>query len=68
MVLTNFSWNFKGEADLYRRRPFPRPFLQNEASDFPCYVFQSELSKAFNRKGDILTMIDLLEYAQYLKP
>jgi hypothetical protein len=53
LVLDGFSWNFKGEADLYRRRPFPRQFLQNEASDYPCYVFQSELSKAFNHKGDI---------------
>jgi len=23
LVLENFSWNFK-EADLYRRRPFPK--------------------------------------------
>ena len=27
LLLENFSWNFKGEADLYRRRPFPRSFL-----------------------------------------
>lgn len=24
LVLEGFSWNFKGEADMYRRRPFPR--------------------------------------------
>lgn len=24
LILENFSWNFKGEADLYRRRHFPR--------------------------------------------
>jgi len=62
LVLEDFSWNFKGEADLYRRRPFPRKFLQPEASDYPCYVFQSELSKAFNHKGDIETIVDLIEY------
>lgn len=27
LVLENFSWNFKGEADLYRRRNFPLKFL-----------------------------------------
>jgi len=27
LVLEGFSWNFKGEADLYRRRHFPRQFL-----------------------------------------
>lgn len=62
LVLEGFSWNFKGEADLYRRRPFPRQFLQYEASNYPCYVFQSELSKAFNHKGEIETIVDLLEY------
>lgn len=62
LLLDNFSWNFKGEADMYRRRTFPRKFLQNEASDYPCYVFQSELSKAFNHKGEIETEIDLQEY------
>ena len=39
LVLDGFSWNFKGEADLYRRRHFPRKFLHNESSDYPCYVF-----------------------------
>jgi len=62
LVLDNFSWNFKGEADLYRRRPFPKRFMHPEASDYPCYVFQSELSKAFNHKGDIETIVDLIEY------
>ncbi|CDW85366.1 phosphatidylinositol 3-and 4-kinase family protein [Stylonychia lemnae] len=66
LVLEGFSWNFKGEADMYRRRPFPRQFLQNEASDYPCYVFQSELSKAFNNKGEIDTVVDLLEYKQQM--
>ena len=67
LVLEGFSWNFKGEADLYRRRPFPRQFLQYEASDYPCYVFQSELSKAFNHKGEIETIVDLIEYRNQLK-
>jgi predicted nucleotide-binding protein (sugar kinase/HSP70/actin superfamily) len=65
--LEGFSWNFRGEADLYRRRHFPRQFLQNEASDYPCYVFNSELSKAFNRMGDIDTVVDLSEYREYLQ-
>ena len=62
LVLPNFSWNFKAEADLYRRRPFQKKFLQNESSDYPCYVFDSELSKAFNHKGEIETVVDLIEY------
>ena len=24
LLLDGFSWNFRGEADLYRRRPFPK--------------------------------------------
>jgi hypothetical protein len=40
--------------------------LQNEASDYPCYVFNSELSKAFNRMGDIDTFVDLTEFRDYL--
>lgn len=67
LLLPGFSWNFKGEADLYRRRPFPRNFLQNEASDYPCYVFQSELSKAFNNQADIKTIVDLLEFEKEIK-
>jgi hypothetical protein len=67
LLLDGFSWNFKGEADLYRRRHFPKQFLQNEASDFPCYVFNSELSKAFNHKGDIETKVDITEYSELLK-
>ena len=62
LVLEGFSWIFKGEADLYRRRHFSRRFLQNEASDYPCYVFESELSKAFNHQGDFETIVDLIEY------
>ena len=62
LVIEGFSWYFKGEADLQRRRPFPVKFLQNEVSDYPCYVFNSELSKAFNHKGEIYTTVHLLEY------
>jgi hypothetical protein len=29
LLLEGFCWNFKGEADLYRRRHFPNKFLQN---------------------------------------
>lgn len=66
LVLPNFSWTFVGEADSYRRRPFPLKFLQYECSDYPCYVFTSELSKAFNSIGDIQTEVDLSEYANTL--
>ena len=59
LVLPNFSYIFAGEADSYRRRPFPLKFLQYECSDFPCYVFESELSKAFDDIGVIETEVDL---------
>ena len=62
LLLENFSWTFVGEADSYRRRPFPLKFLQYESSDYPSYVFESELSKAFNHVGDIPTDVDLSEY------
>jgi len=64
LLLPKFSWTFVGEADSYRRRPFPLKFLQYECSDFPCYVFTSELSKAFNDVGEIQTIVDLSEYAE----
>lgn len=66
MVLPRFMWIFMGEADSYRRRPFPLKFLQYECSDYPCYVFTSELSKAFNSISFIETEIDLSEYSSVL--
>ena len=47
---------------MFRRRPFPIEFAQPEASDYPSYVFESELSKAFNQKGEISAAVDLMEY------
>lgn len=38
LIQENFLWNFH-EADFYRRRTFPKEFLTNEASPYPCYVF-----------------------------
>lgn len=60
--LDGFKWQFKGEADLYRRRPFPKSFLQPEASAYPCYLFNSELSKAFNSRGEIAVEVDIAEF------
>ena len=68
LVLPNFSWTFVGEADSYRRRPFPLKFLQYECSDFPCYAFESELSKAFNDVGDIKDLsVNLDEYRSVIQ-
>ena len=68
LVLPNFSWTFVGEADSYRRRPFPLKFLQYECSDFPCYAFESELSKAFNDVGDIKELsVNLDEYRSVIQ-
>lgn len=65
--LENFSWNFK-EADLYRRRPFPIEFLHNEISKYPCYVFQSSLSKAYNKIATITIEVDISEFESKFKP
>ena len=59
--LKDFHWDFR-EAEAYRRRQFPAPFLQNECSKYPCYVFQSPLSKAFNKDKKIKARIDLGEF------
>ena len=67
LVLEKFSWNFK-EADIYRRREFPLKFLQNECAPYPCYVFQSALSKAFDSKAQIEAVIDITEFSINLKP
>lgn len=67
LLLDGFSWTFVGEADSYRRRPFQLKFLQYECSDFPVYVFNSELSKAFNSIDGIETIVDLSEYADQIK-
>ena len=56
--LPNFYWNLEG-ADFYRRRQFPAKFLQNECSKYPCYVFQSPLSKAFNEHKYIKADVDI---------
>ena len=62
LVLPKFSWTFMGEADSYRRRPFPLKFLKHECSDYPVYVFTSELSKAFDDVAEIQTIVDLCEF------
>jgi len=61
LMAENFSWNFK-EADLYKRRTFPKSFLQNECSSYPCYVFQSPLSKAFNSYTHIKAEVEISEF------
>ena len=60
--LPKFRWTFLGEAESYRRRPFPLKFLKNECSDYPVYVFTSELSKAFDSESEIETIVDISEY------
>jgi len=62
LVLPNFQWIFVGEADTYRRRQFPLKFLHPECSDYPCYAFDSELSKAFDAINAIKTVVDLSEF------
>lgn len=66
LVLDGFSWTFVGEADSYRRRPFPMKFLQQECPEYPVYAFTSELSKAFNDIDGIDTIVDLSEYANQI--
>jgi hypothetical protein len=56
-----------GEADSYRRRPFPLKFLKNECSDYPVYVFTSELSKAFDSVPDITVIVDLEEFKEKIQ-
>ena len=60
-MVENFSWNFN-EADAYKRRIFPKSFLQNESSQYPCYVFQSPLSKAFNSYTHIDAEVEISEF------
>jgi len=62
LILPKFRWTFMGEADSYRTRPFPLKFLKNECSDYPVYVFTSELSKAFDDVAEIETIVDLSEF------
>ena len=56
--LPYFHWDFR-EAEYYRRRQFNVKFLQNECSPYPCYVFQSPLSKAFNAEKYISALVDI---------
>ena len=65
--LPHFHWDFR-EAEFYRRRNFPVKFLQNECSKYPCYVFQSPLSKAFNTKKYIEAEIDISKLAPGASP
>lgn len=67
LELEGFSWTFIGEADSFRRRNFPLQFLQYECSDYPTYVHESKLSKAFDLFNGIETVIDLSEYANLIK-
>ena len=61
LTFKDFCWNFSS-VDASRRRSFPKQFLQNECSPYPCYVFQSALSKAFNENATITCSIDVSEF------
>jgi len=54
----------KGEGDKYRRRKLPQYLIARELSDYPCYIFQSELSKAFNQISHITLRVNLMEYGK----
>jgi len=63
--MPNFHWIYERsyEVNRYRKRVFPyRKFLCEEASDYPVYVYQSELSKAFSKKVELDVEVDLMEY------
>ena len=65
--LDDFIWLFnRGEVDQYRRRKLPQYLIAREISDYPSYVFQSELSKAFNSISHILLRVNLMEYSKIL--
>jgi phosphatidylinositol-4,5-bisphosphate 3-kinase catalytic subunit alpha/beta/delta len=66
--IDGFVWlSNKGEADQYRRRKLPQYLIAREVSNFPCYIFQSELSKAFNSISHITLKVNLMEYQQVIK-
>ncbi|CAI2363985.1 unnamed protein product [Moneuplotes crassus] len=66
--LEGFIWlSNKGEADKYRRRKLPQYLLTRELSDYPCYIFQSELSKAFNSIPHINLRVNLMKYDDKIK-
>lgn len=57
----------RSEADRYRRRKIPQYLIARESSDTPCYVHQSELSKAFNSISHITLKVYIMEYAHMIK-
>jgi hypothetical protein len=66
--IDGFVWlSNKGEADKYRRRKLPQYLISREVSDYPCYIFQSELSKAFNKISHITLRVNLMEYKPLIK-
>ena len=42
--------------------------MQNEISPYPCYVFQSPLSKAFNSNKFIEAEVDITKFVDGAKP
>lgn len=55
MELEGFKWEYGhgSEADKYRRRKFQAYLSRKEASEYPCYAYQSMLSKAFDKNPSI---------------
>ena len=41
----------------------PQYLIAREVSDYPCYIFQSELSKAFNSISHITLKVSIMEYS-----
>lgn len=61
ITFDNFCWNFNS-VDHARRRPFPKEFLHNECSQYPCFVFQSPLPKSFNKIPTIVCEIKVNKF------
>lgn len=73
LKMPGFHWMFERSAEVnrYRRRRFPYHYPVSktfeEASEYPVYIYQSELSKAFSDKVELAVEVDLMEYKELFK-
>jgi phosphatidylinositol-4,5-bisphosphate 3-kinase len=64
LIDSTSKWLFlSDEACDYRKRRIPSYLLQKDTGKYPCFVNQSNLSKAFLTRSSIELHVDLSNYA-----
>lgn len=63
----NNTWLFSKEAKKFRKRKIPSYLLAKETPEYPIYLSQSSLSKAFSNINRIVLRVHLYKYQKEIQ-